>query len=163
MPAAGARRDDDPDVTLLRRLIVVISAIVIAILTAGMTLALGLLAPDLLSEHGDPGARTSIAVLFFLSSSLALKVGILPAFLITAVAEGYRIRSIAFYALCGAVVALLGFVMSGLASQLAPGGPAAALPREFAAVGLAGLLAGLAYWAVAGRNAGAWRPAGGRG
>jgi hypothetical protein len=131
--------------------------IVLAVLAAGFALAFSLLAPNLFGGQGNPAARTSFGVLFFLSSGLAFKVAVVPAFIAIAATEGYRIRAPAFYAVFGGLVALLSHLFSGITSQLAPGPAGMAVPHEMAAVTLAGILGGLVYWGVAGRKAGAWR------
>jgi hypothetical protein len=81
-------------------------------------------------------------------------VAFVPALGFIAVAEAARVRAAWFYGSAGIVTAIVG---SGW--WLGPGraGPAAAVPMEWGIVGAAGMIAGLTYWAIAGRTAGAWR------
>ncbi len=80
----------------------------------------------------------------------------LPAAVAAAIAEMVSIRSILFYALAGAVIGFIAYVSLG-------GFDVAALSvdgytrRETEIAVAAGIVAGLVYWLLAGRNAGRWR------
>jgi hypothetical protein len=79
---------------------------------------------------------------------------LLPALLVIALAESFAIRTVLFYAIVGG----LGFaglaVNLGLAEHRPAGG--ASLGRDVEIAAGAGIAAGLVYWAIAGRRAGAW-------
>jgi hypothetical protein len=79
----------------------------------------------------------------------------LPALLIIAVAEGFRLRSVLFYALAGAALALGLAYGWDLRSLRNPDDDLGARGAEIMAA--AGIVAGFVYWALAGRSAGAWR------
>ncbi len=80
-----------------------------------------------------------------------------PAMLVIAVAEGFRIRSVLFYAIAGGAGLVGLYYGLGLTER----GPAGGLltGRDLEIMAGAGIAAGFAYWAIAGRSAGAWRDA----
>jgi hypothetical protein len=79
---------------------------------------------------------------------------LLPATLVVAVAEGFQLRSVLFYALAGGTLALVLTFGADLGINVSN-----IFVRDREIMVGAGILAGLIYWAVAGRNAGAWRKA----
>lgn len=85
------------------------------------------------------------------SAVMAQAVAI-PAFVLIAILEFGRFRDWLAYALSGAAMA-----MAASAMPIATG---AGFSASAFAVNIAcGMIAGLAYWAIAGRSAGAWLPA----
>ena len=141
--------------SLIGRIFVVLFAFLAASAVAGLVIALGLLPPDfdefLMMPGGHAGFGVAVAISGFLISGYAL----LPAMLFILIAEAFRLRSFLWYAAFGAVLALLITQGSNLWIAGAPGYSLEGHDREiFAAAGIA---AGLAYWAMAGRSAGAWR------
>jgi hypothetical protein len=104
----------------------------------------------------DPEARAIAAYGFIFAAPVLLVVLLsvmwLPAAIGVLLAETFALRSWMFHAGNGAVSAWLGWHLFGYVddSRVPLNGPAAVL-----AAGLAG---GLAYWAVAGWNAGFWKP-----
>ncbi|MEA2994299.1 MAG: hypothetical protein QOD40_3219 [Alphaproteobacteria bacterium] len=85
----------------------------------------------------------------------------LPSMTVAAIAEIYRIRSVLFYILSAGMVAIFstagfGFVLSLLMFQPKVGPRIGAFSVNWTLV-ISGMVAGLVYWAVAGRQAGAWR------
>jgi hypothetical protein len=90
-------------------------------------------------------------VLAFLFS-LTVAMTLLPAAVGVLIAEAFAIRSWIFHALNGAISAWLGWQM--LASVDDTGVPLNQTSFVFGA----GLAGGFAYWAVAGRSAGFWKP-----
>ena len=142
---------------LIGRIFVVLIAFLVASALGGLVLALGLLPADfdefLMMPGGHAGFGIAVAISGFLISGYAL----LPAMLFILIAEAFRLRSFLWYAAFGAVLALLITQGSNLWIVSAPGYSLGGHDREvFAAAGIA---AGLAYWAMAGRRAGAWRAA----
>jgi hypothetical protein len=84
--------------------------------------------------------------------------GLLPAMLAIALAEGFRIRSVLFYAIAGGAGLVGLYYGLGLAERGPAGGVLTG--RDLEIMAGAGIAAGFAYWAIAGRNAGAWREPG---
>jgi hypothetical protein len=136
---------------LVARILVVIFAFVLACVAAAAVMTFALVLPGW-TEYPD---RQGIAVLVALSAAFFSIYAMLPAMLMIAVAEGFRLRSVLFYALAGAALALcLAYgwdlrLLRGPDDDLGARGP-----EIMAAVGIVG---GFVYWALAGRNAGAWR------
>ena len=140
---------------LIARIFVVLFGFLTASIVAGVVLTLGLLPPefDELAPMPDAHAGFGLAVAF--SALLVSGFALIPASLFIALAEGFRLRSFLLYAAFGAAVALLiangpNFSVDGTPGHLFAG-------REQEVFAAAGIAAGLAYWALAGRKAGAWR------
>src|SRR6266536_1799241 len=103
-------------------------------------------------ERPDGGRRHpgEHGVLIGLSAILISGFGLIPAMLI-AIAEGFRLRSVLFYGFAGGAIGLILYLGS---DELYRAEQAVRESELFAASGIA---AGLTYWALAGRKAGAWR------
>jgi len=142
-------------VALVARILVVIFAFVAACVAGAMVMTFALVVPGWNTLLDRPPDQQSIAVLVGLSAAFFSLYAMLPAMVIIALAEGFRLRSVLFYALAGAALALClayGWDLRLLrGSEDALGGRGAEI---MAAVGIAG---GFVYWALAGRSAGAWR------
>lgn len=143
---------------LLGRLFVIAFAVFIAMLAAGIAIAIGLLGPNWHGFSGDIGERIGFWVLVFFGTSFTGAVGFLPVVMLIALAEYFKIRSLFVYAAVGALLLVLGMTggatMSGEESIDQPP-PVISRPMEIAAA--AGAVFGLVYWLLAGRNAGRWR------
>ena len=102
-------------------------------------------------DHLDVNGRW--ALLKFLGG--AARVGVSARLAKLAVAEAFAIRSVLYYAATGAAVtSLLYFSATGWSTlALAVDGFAR---RELEIIAAAGIVAGLVYWAIAGRHAGRW-------
>jgi dolichyl-phosphate-mannose--protein O-mannosyl transferase len=139
---------------LIARIFVVIFAYLVACIegaTVVMFAFLTLGQTDFARLATDPAA---ILVVIGLSSVTLSGYALLPSMLIVALAEGFQLRSAFFYALAGGAVAFVltfGPVFGINISQI--------FVRDRAIMVGAGILAGFIYWAIAGRNAGAWRKA----
>jgi hypothetical protein len=141
---------------LIGRLIVILFGFLAACLVAGMIVVAAVLFPefsDLDSRAIDPNAiNVVIGFGFIFLSGFAL----LPAMLVVLITEAFYIRSLLAYALGGAVVGLACYL------GLVPFDPATLhfdgiIRRHLEIMTGAGIVAGLIYWMIAGRNAGAWR------
>ena len=142
---------------LIARIFVVLFAFLAASIVAGLVLTLGLLPPELDELTLMPGAHAGFGLAVALSAVLICGYALIPAMLFVAVAEGFRLRSFLFYAGFGAAAALLTAYGSNFSVGGSPAYPFVGREQEvFAAAGIA---AGLVYWALAGRKAGAWRAA----
>jgi hypothetical protein len=128
------------------------AAFLAASVVAGIVITIGVL----LREWDDVTAIADPHVAWWMAAFFAFIVaaaGFVPAFLVIAFAEGYRVRSVLFYAATfglGLVALYYGF---GFATHGLPAG------REVEIMAGAGIAAGFVYWLVAGRNAGRWREA----
>lgn len=144
---------------LLGRIIVIIFAVMVASLTAGMAIATGVLGPQWHALSGDMGERAVFWGATFIGASVTGAAGLLPLAILIGIAESLKIRSLLANAAAGAVMMLLGFYASGLSNSYEESidHPPPPVSREAEIAAAAGVVFGLTYWAIAGRNAGRWR------
>jgi hypothetical protein len=141
---------------LIGRLFVILIGFLAACLGAGMIMIGAVLFPEF-SDLGtgpiDSGALNVVLGFgFIFISGFAL----LPAMIVAAITEAFYIRSALAYAAGGAVVGLACYL------GLVPFNPdtlrfEGIVRRHLEIMTGAGIVAGVVYWLVAGRNAGAWR------
>ena len=143
---------------LIGRLFVILFGFLAACLVAGIIVVTAILFPefsDLGSVPIDQGAlNVVIGFGFIFVSGFAL----LPAAVVALITEAFSIRSVLAYAIGGGVVGLacyLGLVPFDPESFRFEG----IVRRHLEIMTGAGIVGGLAYWMIAGRNAGAWRAA----
>jgi hypothetical protein len=141
---------------LIGRLFVILFGFLAACLVAGMIVVGAVLFPefsDLATGPIDQGALNIVLGFgFIFVSGFAL----LPAMIVVAITEAFYIRSALAYAVGGGVVGLACYL------GLIPFDPATLsfdgiVRRHLEIMTGAGIVAGLIYWMIAGRNAGAWR------
>jgi hypothetical protein len=101
----------------------------------------------------DDSTRSVIVAFgFIFVSGFAL----LPAMIMALITEAFAVRSLLFYAVAGAIVGAACYL------SLVPFDPESwsfhgVIRRELEVMTGAGIVAGLVYWFIAGRNAGVWR------
>lgn len=140
---------------LLIRIIVIFFAFCVACFAAGAVIVMAVIFPEwsdvrLGLDDGTFAIITTIGFVFV--SGFAL----LPAIVAAVITEGLSIRSVLFYAVAGAVVGAicyLGMANFDAATMTVHG----LVRRELEVMTGAGVIAGLVYWMIAGRNAGKWR------
>ena len=142
--------------TLIVRLFVIALGFFAACLVAGMIVVIAVLFPefsDLGTGPVDQGVfQILIAFGFIFISGFAL----LPAAVVALITEAFSIRGVLAYAIGGAVVGAacyLSLVPFDTESWQFNG----IVRRHMEIMTGAGIVAGLIYWMIAGRNAGAWR------
>lgn len=140
--------------SLIARIFVVLFAFVLACVAGAAVTTFALLLPGWNAVLDRPADQQSIAIMVGLSAAFFSIYAMLPAMLIIALAEGFRLRSVFFYALAGAALALCSAYGWDLRLLNGPDDLGWRGPEIMAAVGIVG---GFVYWALAGRNAGAWR------
>jgi hypothetical protein len=140
---------------LIGRLFVVFFAFLAACLMAGMVVVGAILFPEFsdLGAPVDPGVlNIMLGFGFIFVSGFAL----VPAMIVVLLTEAFYIRSALAYAVGGAIVGLVCYL--GLvpfdAEQFRFEG---IVRRHLEIMTGAGILAGMVYWMIAGRTAGAWR------
>lgn len=141
---------------LFVRLLVIFFSFIAASFAGGFVIVLAVLFPTWsmleLGPMDDGVVAVATTVGFIFVSGFAF----LPAVLVAAIGEAMPIRTSLFYALAGAAIGFIAYVSLG-------GFDAAALSvdgftrRETEIAIAAGIVAGLVYWLLAGRNAGRWR------
>jgi hypothetical protein len=141
---------------LIGRLFVILFGFLAACLVAGMIVVIAVLFPefsDLGAGPVDPGALNIVLGFgFIFISGFAL----LPAMIVAAITEAFYIRGALTYAVGGGLVGLACYL------GLVPFDPATLrfegiVRRHLEIMTGAGIVGGLVYWMIAGRNAGAWR------
>src|ERR1700684_4420821 len=141
---------------LIGRLFVIFFAFLAACFVAGMVVVVAILFPefsDLGAGPVDPGALNILLGFgFIFVSGFAL----LPAMIVVAITEAFYVRGALTYAVGGGIVGLacyLGLVPFDTETLRFEG----IVRRHLEIMTGAGIVAGVIYWMIAGRNAGEWR------
>ncbi len=141
---------------LIGRLLVILFAFLAACFVAGMIVVGAIMFPefsDLGAGPVDPGVLDVILGFgFIFVSGFAL----VPAMVVVAITEAFYIRGALTYAVGGGLVGLacyLGLVPFDTEQLHFEG----IVRRHLEIMTGAGIVAGVVYWMIAGRNAGAWR------
>jgi hypothetical protein len=143
--------------SLLGRIIVIVFTLILAIMAAGITLAIAIVAPDWAGVDADPVERLSFFIVSFFATSFVGAVAILPAALLIVIAEAARLRSFLYYGIGGALVGLASYYGSDISVRLENTTDVAPVANALQLAAAAGIIGGLVYWLIAGRNAGRWR------
>jgi hypothetical protein len=145
---------------LIGRIFVIVFAVMVASVAAGMAIAAGILGPEWHSFSGDVGERTVFWGTAFIGATATGGAVLLPLAILIAIAESFKVRCLLANTAAGAVMLLLGYYGSGLAPpsyEESIDYPPPMVSREAEIAAAAGAVFGLVYWAIAGRNAGRWR------
>jgi hypothetical protein len=143
--------------SLFGRIIVIIFGLLVAIIVAGITLAIGIVLPEWATMDSDPIERVIFFFAAFFATSYVGAVAIFPAALVIVILEAARMRSFLYYGIGGALVALASYYGSDISVQLENTTDVTPVANTLQLAAAAGILGGLAYWLIAGRNAGRWR------
>jgi hypothetical protein len=142
--------------TLIGRLLVILFGFFAACAVAGMVVVGAVLFPefsDLGAGPVDPGVLNVVLGFgFIFVSGFAL----LPAMIVVAITEAFYVRGVLTYAVGGGLVGLacyLGLVPFDTTTLRFEG----IVRRHLEIMTGAGIVAGVVYWMIAGRSAGAWR------
>ena len=141
---------------LIGRLFVIFFAFLAACFVAGMIVVGAVLYPEFSDLGGGPIDQSAINVVLGFGFIFLSGFALLPALIVVLITEAFYIRSVLAYAVGGAIVGAACYL------GLVPFDPRDAAVRRHRAPSLeimtgAGIVAGLVYWMIAGRNAGAWR------
>lgn len=140
---------------LIGRLFVIFLAFLVSCFVAGLIIVCAVLFPeftDLGIGQLDPAVNIIVGVGFIFVSGFAL----MPATILAIITEAFSIRSVLAYAIGGALVGAccyLGLIPFDPQTMRFDG----IVRRHLEIMTGAGIAAGLVYWMIAGRNAGAWR------
>jgi hypothetical protein len=143
--------------SLLGRIIVIVFALIVASMAAGVALAIGIVAPDWASMESDPVERVSFFIVAFFASSFGGVVAMAPAFVLVVVGEALRIRSFIYYGVAGALVGVASYFGSNISVQLENTTDISPVGHALQLTAAAGIIGGVTYWLIAGRKAGVWR------
>lgn len=138
------------------RLVMITVGFVAASIAAGVSLAFltRVITPQEAGELSGAGFRDWMIVAAIAFSSWAGYVAFFPGMAVILYGEFTRRRDWLYYAVAGGVIAVAVPLFITLV-----GGENRPLETEFLAMSLAaGMIGGLAYWLVSGRNAGSWLP-----
>ncbi len=145
------------------RLFVVIFAVIISSIAAGIAIAIGVLGPQWHVIDAQPGERVMFWGLAIVGSVFTGAISILPLAICIAVAETFKIRSLLVNTAAGAALLLAGYYGSGRARpsyEESIDAPPPPISHETQLAAAAGAVFGFVYWVLAGRNAGRWRETG---
>ena len=137
---------------LLGRILWVLFAFVIASTAAALVVTVGSLEPDSADAGSGIVLDGAVGLIVAVSAVWITAVTLIPAGLLIAVAEGLRLRSFIFYALAGAAIACYSGLGRISTAELR-------FDHDSEVLAASGIAAGLIYWLLAGRRAGAWRVA----
>jgi hypothetical protein len=142
---------------MLGRIIVIFFSLLVAMMVAGIVLAIGVLVPDRSWLDADPVERMMFFTVSFFATSFIGASAFVPSLLLIIVAEIMALRSLLYYAAAGAVVGLTSFFGSNVEMRLENTTDVAPVFHPLQLAAAAGIVGGLAYWLLAGRNARRWR------
>jgi len=141
---------------LIGRLFVIFFAFLAACLAAGIIVVGAVLFPELSDLGSEPIDQGALDVVLGFGFIFISGFALLPAMIIAVITEAFSIRSALAYAVGGGLVGLACYL------GLVPFDPdtlrfEGIVRRHLEIMTGAGIVAGLVYWMIAGRNAGAWR------
>ena len=141
---------------LIGRLIVILFGFLAACLVAGMIVVGAVLFPEFSDLGTGPIDSSALNTVLGFGVVFISGFALLPAMIVVAITEAFYIRGALTYAAGGAIVGLACYL------GLMPFDPATMsfdgiVRRHLEIMTGAGIVAGLVYWLIAGRNAGAWR------
>jgi hypothetical protein len=131
---------------IMRRALLIVTAYLAASLAASAVLTIVVIRPGLDDFLGTNPNRGAIWGVIVITTIFVAILALAPGSIAVIVAEVFRIRSIGFYAVAGFGAALLCYLAGGFPKH------AEAVAYEATGFAIAGLAAGVVYWAIAGRK-----------
>jgi hypothetical protein len=141
---------------LIGRLFVILFGFLAACLVAGMVVVAAVLFPEFSDLGAGPVDQGALNIVLGFGFIFISGFALLPAMIVAAITEALYIRGALTYAVGGGLVGLacyLGLVPFDTETLRFEG----IVQRHLEIMTGAGIVAGLIYWLIAGRNAGAWR------
>ena len=144
---------------LLGRIVVILFALWIATMVAGVVWSIGLLGAQWPALSGDVGDRVVFWGAAFIASGITASLLFVPTLIAVVLAEAFSLRSILIHGVGGAALFLLAYQGAGFGRNGEESIDHAPPPisREAEIAAAAGVAFGLTYWLIAGRKAGRWR------
>jgi hypothetical protein len=142
--------------SLIGRIIVILFAFCVACMVGGTIVTFAILFPELSAMDTGVIDPNVINILIGFGFIFVSGFALIPALVVVVITEAFNIRSVIAYALGGAVVGLacyLGLIPYDTTTMTFDG----IVRRHLEVMTGAGIVAGLIYWLIAGRKAGAWR------
>ncbi len=143
--------------SLVARCFVIFFSLILAIIAAGIALAIGVMVPDFVTVTTDPIEHFTFFATSFFATGFVGYVAFVPALVLIAIAETFDIRSIFYYALAGAAIGLFAYYGSNISVALENTTDLPPVSFGLQLVAAAGIIGGFVYWLCAGRNAGRWK------
>jgi hypothetical protein len=143
-------------VALIGRLFVILLGFLLASLVAGAIVVGAVLFPALSDFADGPIDPSALNIVLGFGFIFVSGFALLPALIVVAITEAFYIRGALTYAVGGGLVGLacyLGLMPFDTATMRFDG----IVRRHLEIMTGAGIVAGIVYWIIAGRNAGAWR------
>ena len=141
------------------RIVVIIIALIVAIAAAAVTLVVGIVvSARALGGESDASEVVGFFIGAYIGTSFKGASLIVPALILAGVGEFMRLRSYLYYGVAGAIVALSSYFGSNISSRLENTTDIVPLNHPLELAAAAGIIGGLVYWLIAGRNAGGARP-----
>ena len=141
----------------ITRFFVILFSLIFALLAAGIALAVGVMAPELVTMSSDPIEKFAFFAIAFFSVSFVGATAFVPAVILVAIAETFDIRSIFYYAIGGGLVAAVVWYMADISVQLENTTDLSPIRYGLQLVAASGIIGGFVYWLLAGRKAGRWK------
>jgi len=143
---------------IVLRFFVIAFAFLLACFAAGLVVAYGLIAPEFAKlSTAEPEVLLGFLFLVTAAGIVTPFYVFAPAALIIFVSEMLSIRSVLYYALMGALVGALAYVLSDVTARMQGAGTVVPLTRELQFMVAGGIVGGFVYWLIAGRRAGVWK------
>jgi hypothetical protein len=141
---------------LIGRLFVILFGFLAACLVAGMIVVGAIMFPEFSDLGAGPVDPVALNILLGFGFIFVSGFALVPAMIVVAITEAFYIRGALTYAVGGGVVGLACYL------GLVPFDPdtlrfEGIVRRHLEIMTGAGIVAGVFYWMIAGRNAGAWR------
>jgi hypothetical protein len=141
---------------LIGRLFVIFFAFLVACLVAGMIVVGAVLYPEFSDLATGPIDQNALNIVLGFGFIFVSGFALLPALIVMLITEAFYVRGVLAYAVGGALVGAACYL------GLIPFDPNTLrfdgiVHRHLEIMTGAGIVAGLVYWLIAGRNAGAWR------
>jgi hypothetical protein len=141
---------------LIGRLFVILFGFLAASLVAGMIVVGAVLFPEVSNLDTGPIDQSALNVVIGFGFIFVSGFALLPALIVVLITEAFYVRGVLTYAIGGGLVGLACYL------GLIPFDPATLsfdgiVRRHLEIMTGAGIVAGMVYWLIAGRNAGAWR------
>src|SRR3982074_2288711 len=141
---------------LIGRLFIIFFAFLFACLAAGMIVVGAVLYPEFSDLSTGPIDQSALNVVLGFGFIFISGFALLPALIVVLITEAFYVRGVLTYAVGGAIVGRACYL------GLIPFDPATLhfdgiVRRHLEIMTGAGIVAGLVYWMMTGRNVGAWR------
>ena len=144
---------------LFGRIVVMLFALWLATMAAGLVWSAGLLSAQSPAMTADPMDHVIFWGAAFIATGVTAVLLFVPTLIAVGLAEAFSLRSALVYTIGGAVLSLLAFYGAGFGRpyQESIDRPPPPLTRAAEVAAAAGAAFGFVYWAIAGRRAGMWR------